>query len=223
MHIVHTQNISYYNQISGAYDAILDKDNSNQTVRGRVADRFRKAVPKGAVLDFGGGTGRDLEWLTAHGYHVSFCEPSAGMRGQAISQQKGSSRNTVRFMSGKETDFTLWQKYPPFPYRVDGILANFAVINCIPDIDLLFDNLARTLNPGGHLIALVLRPTWKQQLWSGISRRPVVMKVRYNDYIQRVYVHSRGALLRAAARHFDLSCFESVDGSVFSLLDLTRK
>jgi SAM-dependent methyltransferase len=223
MQAAHTQNISYYNEIADSYDAILDKELSNESIRRRVGDRFREAVPMGTVLDFGGGTGRDLEWLMVHGYQVIFCEPSAGMREQAIRQERKSPRGRVRFLSGKETDFTRWQKDLPLFLPVDGILANFAVINCIPDIGLLFNNLAGVLKPGGHFIALILRPKWTQVLRTLVSRTPVTLRVRYKQHQQTVFIHTRKSINEAAAPYFNFSRYRSLQGSVFSLIELTRK
>jgi SAM-dependent methyltransferase len=234
MQAAHTQNISYYNEIANSYDAILDKELSNEAIRRRVGDRFREVVPTGTVLDFGGGTGRDLEWLMVHGYQVIFCEPSAGMREQAIRQwpqpsfpqsgQEGKPpQGIVRFLSGDETDFTRWQKDLPVLVPVDGILANFAVINCIPDIGLLFNNLAGVLKPGGHLIALILRPKWTQVLRTLVSRQPVTLRVRYKEHEQTVFIHTRKSINEAAAPYFNFSRYGSLRGSVFSLIELTRK
>ena len=41
-----------------------------------------------------------------------------------------------------QTDFRNWNAGFPFDQKVNAVLANFAVINCIPDIELLFEKLA---------------------------------------------------------------------------------
>ena len=81
---INAQNISYYNEIADFYDHIMEKKDSNKIVRGKVAEKFCDIVKEGNVLDFGGGTGLDLDWLTSKGYSVFFCEPSSGMREKAV-------------------------------------------------------------------------------------------------------------------------------------------
>ncbi|HWY36712.1 MAG TPA: hypothetical protein VNX68_18855, partial [Nitrosopumilaceae archaeon] len=82
------QNISYYDEIAGNYDAILNNDGANKIIREMVAGRFSSLVKGGYVLDFGGGTGRDLAWLIQNNYQIIFCEPSVAMRKIAINRIK---------------------------------------------------------------------------------------------------------------------------------------
>ena len=62
----------------------------------------------------------------------------------------------IFFFEDERADFRNWTDVFPFEHRMDAVLANFAVINCIPDIDCLFDKLALALKPGGQVIALIL-------------------------------------------------------------------
>src|SRR5258708_6014192 len=78
------QNTSYHNQAAGSYDQTMDKDPANKIIRQRVKEKLCSLLSSGRVLDFGGGTGLDLEWLTARSYQVLFCEPSVSMRAKAI-------------------------------------------------------------------------------------------------------------------------------------------
>jgi SAM-dependent methyltransferase len=218
------ENIPFYNEIADNYDAIMDKEHSNGIVRRKVADKFLDRVAPGRVLDFGGGTGDDLGWLTDHGYQVIFCEPSTGMKELALSRYNSRIvSGHVEFLSGMAVDFTDWQKNLPFQPPVDAILANFAVINCIPDIGLLFRNLALVLKPGGSLVALVLRPKFLPTLRSFAGLAPNTQEVRYKDHRQTVYLHTIRAIRKASAAYFSFSSRESLQGSVFSLLHLTRK
>src|SRR5688572_7680617 len=158
------QNISYYDEIAGQYDAILVKDTSNRITREQVAEKFCEIISSGWVLDFGGGTGKDLEWLTEKGYRVIFCEPSAKMREKAMTFSRDIlHRNDIVFLEDATTDFTKWHENIPFSQKTDVILANFAVINSIPGINLLFQNLSLIIKPGGHLLMLVLRSNFKKR------------------------------------------------------------
>ena len=159
------QNISYYDEIATDYDAIINKESANKIIRKKVSDKFISLVKGRLVLDFGGGTGQDLSWLLNNNYRVVFCEPSASMRRIAIDQHKNAFSGTkIDFLDGDKTDFRNWNEIFPFEQKVDAILANFAVINCIPDIDLLFKKLALAIKPGGILVALILESGLKKWL-----------------------------------------------------------
>src|ERR1017187_5336548 len=86
---INKRNISYYDEIAENYDAILNNDGANKIIRDIVAVKFSSLVKKGGyVLDFGGGTGGDLDWLIRQHYHVIFCEPSTAMRKIAVNRVK---------------------------------------------------------------------------------------------------------------------------------------
>lgn len=240
MPIQQVKNISFYNEIAGDYDAIMEKERSNEVVRRAVADKFLATVAPGRVLDFGGGSGADLGWLTDHSYQVIFCEPSTAMKQLAIMRQNGKippdqpprvvhrvapglPPGHVEFLSGAAVDFTSWNEHMPFSPAADAILANFAVINCIGDIDSLFRSLALVIRPGGALIALVLRPTLSHTVksWAGLA--PITLEVRYKDHTQTVVIHTMGAIRKASRAYFAFTSRKSLGGTVFSLIHLTRK
>jgi SAM-dependent methyltransferase len=219
------KNSAYYDEIAGDYDALMDDAHSNSIVREKVTDKFlSKVSPGGRVLDFGGGTGADLAWLTDHGYSVVFCEPSAGMREQAMRRQpENGGGGPIEFLSGIAVDFTGWSENPPVPAPVDAILANFAVINCIRDIGLLFRSLALVVRPGGDMIAVLLRSKIRHELRFLAGFKTDTLDIRYKDHHQTVYMHSTKAIRMAANPFFYFSGRESLRGSVFSLIHLTRK
>ena len=84
------ENILYYNAIANEYNDMVDTD-ADRIVREKVANKFCSIVKASVVLDFGGGTGLDLEWLASNNHTIFFCEPSAGMRGKAIDSHKDPS------------------------------------------------------------------------------------------------------------------------------------
>ncbi|WP_315817331.1 class I SAM-dependent methyltransferase [Paraflavitalea speifideaquila] len=160
---VHQQNISYYDEIAGQYDQLLLQENANILVRERVKAQWLQTVAPGRVLDFGGGTGFDLGWLTAHQYQVTFCEPSAGMREKAIQYSRELTHgNKIQFLDDAQTDFTQWQPSTPFLQPVQGILANFGVLNAIPDTPLLFQQFSQILVTGGHCLVVILDRPFKR-------------------------------------------------------------
>lgn len=229
---VHQQNISYYDEIADEYDFLLIQEDSNKLVRQRVREQLLKAVPSGTVLDFGGGTGLDLGWLSANHYNIIFCEPSAAMREKAIDYHRdGLHHNSIQFLDDTQIDFHRWQEQRPFTGSVDAILANFGVLNAIPDISQLFHQLSQITGAAGHCFVVVLdRPLKKMWQWhrrntinSLLFRQPFVMYVWHNGHRQTVYVHTARAIQQAAAPYFTLKACEPITGTSFILLHLVKK
>ena len=224
------ENISFYNEIASDYDAILDTEETNDSVRSKVKEKFSGLVESGTVLDFGGGTGRDLEWLVNNQYQVIFCEPSEGMRKKAIDQYKNNALiNNITFLENDKVDFANWHIDLPFSIKTDAILSDFAVINCIANIDLLFKNLAQVMKPGGHLLTLVLNHTYKKsRRWklreftrSLVSDQPLIKNVGYKGHQQTVYVYSLKNIKKASAQYFDICSTEPL--FEFTLIHFVKK
>ena len=228
---VFENNISYYNQVAGTYNAIMAEQETNNFVRDFVKTKFCDEVEDGLVLDFGGGTGLDLPWLTER-YGVIFCEPSDGMRERAIRmiEQKLPDSN-VNVLESAKADFTSWIKDPPFATQVNAIIANFGVLNYIPDLKLLFENLASVLKPNGHFIMLVLELNLKQRwkwhrrnaLKSLLFRRPFTMYIPFKDQKQMIFVHTPHEIKECCADHFRCCSIESLKEHDFTLIHLVRK
>jgi SAM-dependent methyltransferase len=220
------KNIAFYNEIAANYDTILDQESSNEIVRKRVKEKFISIVKSGWVLDFGGGTGRDINWLLDNKHKIIFCEPSKQMRQKAIDEHKN---NNITFLENDKVDFTNWHIELPFPIKAEAILSNFAVINCIDDIELLFKNLANVVKPGGHFIALMLnhkyKQTWRRKLRefvrSFISSKPSVINVNYKEHQQTVYVYSPRNIKKASSVYFDICSQETL--FQFTLFHFVRK
>jgi SAM-dependent methyltransferase len=226
------QNISFYNEIAGQYNAILNAEDTNSIVRSKVAGKFHDTTKSGLVLDFGGGTGLDLDWLVGFQYEIFFCEPSAGMRQMAIKRNTDLLHSLhINFLEQEKTDFTRWHQQLPFSQQVDAILSNFAVINNIADIQSLFAAMARVLKPGAHLMALMLDNRWQTlsrrhpaaYLKSLFNRRTINLKVQFKGYEQTVYLHTMNKIRKASSTYFDFCYSESISGSGFILIDLIRK
>src|SRR6187402_345771 len=114
-------NISYHDRVAEEYNAVMVAHHPNEWIRQRVKEKFCGLVPSGRVLDFGGGTGLDLGWLTEAGYEVVFCEPSAGMRQRAMVYEKEVLKSgRVAFLEGALTDFATWTDQ----LKVDAILSD---------------------------------------------------------------------------------------------------
>jgi SAM-dependent methyltransferase len=224
------ENILYYNAIANEYNDMVGKS-ADKIVREKVANKFCSIVKASVVLDFGGGTGLDLEWLAANNHAIYFCEPSAGMREKAICSYKDFLRANVIFLDDSAADFRQWHLQLPFNEKVDAVLSNFAVLNCVPDIDLLFQNLAVVVKPGGNIIALVLtrkikgmlKGNFRSILKSFIQQKPASINVRYKKNQQTVYIYSINEIIKASRKHFNFCNSEVLPASGFTLIHLKRK
>jgi SAM-dependent methyltransferase len=229
---VNNQNILYYDRIAADYDRIMEEDNLNEIVRQKVANKFCDTVPPGLVLDFGGGTGKDLLWLTQKGYRIIFCEPSPEMRKKAIRFfKKNIPESDVLILPKEKTDFTQWKTFPPFSEKVDAILINFAVLNCINDIKSLFFSLASVMNPGGNVFALIL-DNRRDQMMRRSRRKTIInsvfnfsfrFSVYFGPYRQTVFIHTDKEIETATKKYFELKNKENWDSCSYSLIHLVKK
>lgn len=224
------QNNSYYNAIAPDYDRMLEKDALNSAIRQKVADRFSQTVKAGRVLDFGGGTGLDIGWMSRNPYQISFCEPSYAMRKIAMERIKKDYPSVkISFLDESKTDFRTWDDSFPFEFKVQAILANFAVLNCIQDIELVFGKMALAIQSGGVVFVLVLDSSLKYRLRSNTKAtllsiffgHPVTTRIDYNGKRQLVYLHSTKEMVKAFSPYFEHIDSETVAN--FKLIRLKRK
>lgn len=225
--VVSRENISFYDRIADTYDHLMDRDDNNTIVRQLVAQKFTGCTAKGYILDMGGGTGQDIGWLLANGYKVILCEPSDGMRKIAIDKSRIAGANITL---ATETDFRRWHKHI-FNQPLQGILMNFAVLNCIEDIGLLFEKCALLLSTGNTITALLLHAGFKKML----RRHPVKAaasillnqtfsyRINQTGNTQRVYLHTLQQLRKSAAPYFNIIHHEPVANYNFMLLQLSRR
>jgi SAM-dependent methyltransferase len=216
------------------YDAVATEYNSHMTdndrkARAIISKAFVAQVKSGNVLDFGGGTGLDLPWLAANKhYHVFFLETSAGMR--AVAKQNMQSTGNIRFMEDY-IDFNDWTAANlPFPEKMDGILANFAVLNSIQNLDAFFENISMICNHGCRLFLTVLdsrlpavfkRYPLKTSL-KYITQKKLAITNNYNDVKHTTYIHALSALKAASKNQFNYISYSPVPFSNFALLILSK-
>jgi len=226
------ENIAFFDEFARDYNSVLEQNNSVKIIRKKIAQKFCDSVKSGLVLDFGGGTGLDLPWLTENGFKVFFCEPSSGMRQQAINYNNNILHsNDIVFLEDAKTDFSLWNKELPFPQKVDAILSNFVVINNIQNIALLFKNLALISKPHAHLFALILDGRFRKTIrnhplstiLSLIFQRPAAFQDKSRGVRRTVYIYSTREIKRASRDYFNFYNQEFFSESNFALIHLIRK
>ncbi len=219
---------SFYNAIAEEYNSHMTE--SDKTVRETVSGIFKEYVREGNVLDFGGGTGLDLPWLLPH-YRVFFLEPSVKMRGIARNATSSLNIKSPVFVDNN-TNISRWSSDSlPMSEKMQGVLANFAVLNSIKDIDTFFQNIARVCDPQSHLVATILDPRLHIifKKYSTLSvlrmflRGQSTILNQYKGVYHETYLHSIKSIQKASHRHFDIKSFRPLGLSAFAVIIFSKK
>ena len=180
----------------------------------------------------GGGTGGDLDWLIRQHYQIIFCEPSPVMRKIAFNRVKKEFHEAIiSFFDDNKSDFRNWNAISPFDLKMDAVIANFAVINCIPDLQFLFEKLSLAIKPGGIVLALLLdnrllvrlRSNLKETIKSFFTGKPITIHVDYNGKRQIVFIHTTTKIRNAVKNQFEFIRIERLHQFGFCLIHLRRK
>lgn len=199
---------AYYDRHADTYDDAMDRDRRNVRVRRAFQALVASTVPSGGtLLDFGCGTGVDAAWYASRGYSVIAYDNSTGM----------VARLTAKYASEISTGSIVPVAFPftDFPktlptVALDGVVANFAVLNLVADLSRLFDQFAGMVKPGGSLIASVLSPFYWRDLLSRwwwrsylAGRATGILRVDGGDSVSYRYLLS--TIVRAAGPGFVLT------------------
>jgi SAM-dependent methyltransferase len=123
----------------------------------RVLDRV---LPRGGrLLDLGCGTGEDALWLLRRGAElVVGCDASAAMLETA--RAKAASARLDDRLVVRRLDLAGISTEPAPPEApFDGALANFGVLNCLPDRRPTATAVARWLAPGAPFVVVIMGPS----------------------------------------------------------------
>ncbi|NJM24419.1 MAG: class I SAM-dependent methyltransferase [Bacteroidia bacterium] len=212
------------------YDLLLTP--RDRAVRQLVRQKVSQYLTSGTLLDFGGGTGLDLEWLMAEGYSVEFIEPSEGMRAKARERLARNPSWTGRVnIVEKFTDVFSWSDQSlPVALPVDGVLMNFAVLNCIHNLTTLFRQLSLVTRRGAYIVALILNPNplhvMKHSVRNAIGlllgAAAAQQVTRYRHARHPVLIHSLRSIKRATPQ-FTNVLTQPIPNSEFTLIVWQRQ
>ena len=221
---------SFYDTLAEDYNNYMtDADNE---VRKVVSETFNEFITAGNVLDFGGGTGLDLPWLLQCKYQVFFLEPSAQMRSIAMETILTSSNNKRPKVIEDKTNLKEWSiGNLPFTEKMDGVLANFAVINCIENAEEFFHSIALLCKPGCKVVLTVLDPRpqaifKKNSIFCSIQmllKGKFKVLHNYKGVYHETHIHSIDSLKKASRKYFDLIFHRPVKSSGFIILIFSKK
>lgn len=128
-----------YNEISKTYDNVRNEEKS-------ILDLFLKELNvtnTTRILDFGCGTGNYTDAMQKQSNaQVYGVEPSDGMREKAIAKNPN-----IVFVKGNHENIPFEDNFFDFVYMTD-------VIHHIPNLGIMFSEIARVLKPNGKLCIL---------------------------------------------------------------------
>jgi len=154
-----------FNQAAATYDAEM-ATRATQAVRLRVEQMVARHAPgTGAVLDFGCGTGGDTVRLAERGHRVLAYDVSEGML-ERLRERCATpiAQGRVVAVAGEMDD--LYRALAAFG-SVRTVLANFAVLNLLPDLSA-FRELVTTRLPAVQAVILgVQNPFYLPDLRAG--------------------------------------------------------
>ena len=141
---------SAFDEIAGAYDACFTDSPIGLAQRGSVWEDLDRTFRAGQrILEINCGTGVDALHLARRGVEVVACDMSPGMI--AVARQRfdlAATRVSVDFRVLATERLGELRNEGPF----DGILSNFAGLNCVQDLAPVARNLARLVKPRGKAI-----------------------------------------------------------------------
>jgi SAM-dependent methyltransferase len=221
-----------YDPLAKEYDAILHADPQNKVIRDHITSLSLKYISTTSTsMDFGGGTGHDLSWLSEHSAKVLFCEPSVNMRFHAEELIKNKRLENVTVM--EDTDFKAWdfEKTLPKKESVNFVLSNFAVFNSIYEIDILFAQLSACMAQDGILIVCLLHGFPEDYKGLKVFKK-VLNKIRFGmaeksfvlkNHAHNTIIHTHKKITSASEPQFDCILHDKLLNSMFTLYTFKKK
>ncbi len=172
-------NSEAYDRWANSYDSVA---NLTRDVEGAVMREMLSVISFESVLELGCGTGKNTVWLAAGNRKVTGADFSHGMLSQAGNKLPANIRLV-------EADITRpWN----FLYEKVDLVTESLVLEHLPDLDFIFSEAARWLNPGGYFYVGELHP-FKQYTGS---------KARFQDnddtHVLECFVHHFSDYMTAA-------------------------
>ena len=178
-----------------------------RAVRAALTEAFE---PGARILELGGGTGEDAQWLAEQGREVLLTDVSPAMVRIAARKLRGLGLPEP-MVSGAEQ---LESIADAVSGQFDGAFTNFAALNCVTDLDAVRRGLARLVRPGGRVLLVVFGiytpGEWLVQLLRG-DPRAAFRRFRHGDVEARlggkefvVRYHRSSDLAKALAPSFEL-------------------
>lgn len=144
---------------AAAFDAVAERFDerygackSVAAQRSAVRIALLDAFPMGAqLLEIGGGTGEDAEFLAKRGRTVRLTDVSPSMVRLATEKLRGLGLPVPVVSPAESLDANVESPVRGF----DGAFSNFAALNCVTDLAAVARGLSELVRPGGHVLLVV--------------------------------------------------------------------
>jgi len=202
-----------FDAVARAYDASFTNSLIGRAQRESVWREMDRRFRLGQrVLEINCGTGVDALHLAARGIQVVACDASAEMI--AVARQR---RDASHYRDHVDLRLLAIEQIGQLENQgvYDGVLSNFAGLNCVPDLQCVARDLARLVKPGGRaILCLFGRYCVWEIFWYLLQGdvRKALRRLRGNGVVanlapgHRVLVRypSVGSIQRDFAPHFRL-------------------
>lgn len=145
-----------FDSIAAGFDRRFGTWASVAAQRRAVRSALAGAFPAGArLLEVGGGTGEDAQWLLERGRRVMLTDASPAMVEVAAGKLAGLAGAETAILPAERMEGFAAERAasgaPPF----DGAYSNFAALNCVTDLSPFARGLAQLVRPGGSAMLVV--------------------------------------------------------------------
>ncbi|MGH7616135.1 MAG: class I SAM-dependent methyltransferase [Gemmatimonadaceae bacterium] len=148
---------------AAAFDAIAERFDlrygawlSVAAQRSAVRARLVAAFPRGSrLIDIGGGTGEDAEFLIRAGRSVQLTDASPAMVRVAEAKLRPLGAPAPRVVPAERLDAFADERDAAGLTPFDGGYSNFAALNCVTSLSDPARGLARLIRPGGKLVLVI--------------------------------------------------------------------
>lgn len=202
-----------FDSIAADFDSRFGEWRSVAAQRSAVRAVLMRGFPAGGrILELGGGTGEDAAFLAQRGFEVLMTDASPAMVSRAQTKlaplgahaEVCSAEEIERLASRAAADTSLF----------DGAFSNFAPLNCVTDLALVAQGLARLLKPGAMAMLVLFGTCCPGEIASEVLRgrpRSALRRFRHGesparlaDRHFRIVYHRSAALKRTFAPWFVL-------------------
>lgn len=126
----------------GAWQSVAAQ---RRAVRACLLEAF---APGSRILEIGGGTGEDAEWLAQRGRYVQHTDVSPSMVRVATERLKACGLPLPVVADAEHLE-------PVAQLPFDGAFSNFAALNCVADLSAVARGLSRAVQPGGRAVLVM--------------------------------------------------------------------
>ncbi|HEY4088031.1 MAG TPA: class I SAM-dependent methyltransferase [Bryobacteraceae bacterium] len=143
-----------FDSVASSYQALWSGTPAGEMQRQAVCRRIEPLFPADSrVLDIGCGPGDDALAFQARGVQVTGIDASPEM--VRVARERGVDASVRRA-----------EDLSDLPGSFDGVLSNFGALNCVQDLRVMREPLARRMRPGGWLaICLIGRVCAWESIW----------------------------------------------------------